>query len=191
MHMKRTNKRAIHESESNTQPECESHGLFCATFTVPINKLKNAYFKFKSTNRQRNEMSNIIVVRSATTTKSEQEKKRLALIENLIERERKSQRKSKNHFIWLGKSAVERKLFRITCGKMELQRWKQSVSVYVSKAEIAVCCYCCCCERLFEPVVNSISGIRIVRFSPGNIVYCNRRARNTNRVIYLPLQHKI
>lgn len=36
-------------------------------------------------------------------------------------------RKSKNHFIWLGKSVVERKLFGITCGKMELHRRKQTV----------------------------------------------------------------
>ena len=169
--MKRTNKRAIHESESNTgrESECVSHGLFCATFTVPINKLKNAYFKFKSTNRQRNEMSNIIVVWSTTTTKTGQDKKQVG-VHRKTDRERKSQRKrKKNHFIWLEKSVVERKLFRITCGKMELQRRKQTVCVCVERRDSLVCC--CCChwtvvwasgQQYFVPYVSFVLVQRIL-----------------------------
>lgn len=79
---------------------------------LSINKLKNAYFKFKSTNRQRNEMSKYHRYCAPMPIRNKN---------NIAVRNMELQKGT----IHRKKELRERKLFRITCEKMRLHWRKQ------------------------------------------------------------------
>lgn len=137
-----------------------------------INKLKNAYFKFKSTNRQRNEMLNIIVCTSdAHHTNRQKNKSKPKYMEQM----------GKNHF--------QKMRIKIVSNYMR-KKWNCS-----DERRTARCVRQQQRNRTIEPSVVALDFFFLLNMhivvsqSPG-ILFIVTGARNTNRLIYLPLQHK-
>lgn len=158
---------------------------------LTINKLKNAYFKFKSTNRQRNEMSNIIVGRLPYTyvyNRTSYTVHTHKRVNTDVDMDRERVRVKKT----CEKNRPSQKPFAEK-GMKIVSNYMRKNGIASTKATATATAADIQPRTIYQPELARMDFNMhiVVYYKVPGILFIVTGTRNTNRLIYLPLQYEI